>query len=65
MFSFSQHFVTMLGTVCVTVLALQRRRAPSGLMKMAVFKLSVVVPRFLRVTQGLLGAGGQEGGTSE
>lgn len=55
----------MLGTVCVTVLALQRRRAPSGLMKMAVFKLSVVVPRFLRVTQGLLGAGGQEGGTSE
>lgn len=48
MLLFPQHRITILGTLCVTLPALHRGRAAPGLMKMAVFTLSFVVPSFFR-----------------
>lgn len=44
------------------MLAQHKGRAPNKLMNTAVFKLCFIVPSFSRVSQGVLGAGGQAGG---
>lgn len=49
---FTECFVTVLGRVCVTILAQHRGKVPHGLMKMAVFQQSFVVPSVSRMTWG-------------